>query len=178
MESIEVEYINWIKNLINLNEYPNMDNIINYLYEMEYVVIRPSDDNRRIDGQDLRYKFLQEAGYNANDAFHIVGNILNKPCNVLEFIVAIAYRIDQDIMYDWSEGTQIYKWFWIMLGNLGLHYTYSKEQVYIIVTEFMHYNYQPNGAGGLFLTDDPSIIMTDHDIWTQMHIYLNQMVVL
>ena len=61
---------------------------------------------RMLDGFCLRQRYY--------------GPIALEECSVLEMMVALAKRIDDDILYDYEIGTQTEKWFWMMIDSLGL----------------------------------------------------------
>lgn len=75
------------------------------------------DGNRYDDGIDLRYRFGNEQGYRDN---MIASYLDNRPCSVLEMIIALAIRLEEHIMDDPDIGNRTGQWFWDMIVSLGL----------------------------------------------------------
>lgn len=44
----------------------------------------------------------------------------NRPCSVLEMIIALAIRLEEHIMDDPDIGNRTGQWFWDMIVSLGL----------------------------------------------------------
>lgn len=81
-----------------------------YLFETKYVWTNPMDANLAEDGKSLRLHYFNETGERL-DVF--------KDCTVLEMIVALAERIETDIVGIPGD-MHPEKWIKIMLVNLGL----------------------------------------------------------
>ena len=100
----------------------------------------------------------------------IVMDILDKPCSVLEMILALAIKCEETIMDNPKYGDRTLQWFWSMLKNLGLAYMtderFDKKIANDILYNFMERRYEPNGKGGLFY-------IPNYDIWSQLGIYLD-----
>ena len=81
----------------------------------------PNDGNRLIDGIDLRYRFCYEHRLTNNE----IDDVLDyTTCSVLEMMAALALKLDENIMFDFSLGSRIDIWFLDMIRTLGLeHYT-------------------------------------------------------
>lgn len=148
------------------------DRLLHHLLETEFTYIIANDINRAEDGKDLRNRFAIEYGYkDLSDSF------FEEPCSVLEMIIALALRCEEDIMSDPDEGDRTGLWFWTMIVSLGLddmtddNYEYFEVRDHIDI--FLKRKYAPNGSGGLFTINDPDIDMRTVEIWYQMHYYLN-----
>lgn len=134
-----------------------------FFYELEY------DKNRAADGLFLRRTFANSCGMILPD----------KPCSVLEMIVALARKAEDDIMHDPDIGDRTGRWFWIMMENLGLDiyddYGYSEANVNQILDVFMHHRYAPNGgSGGMFSVRKCCRDMRKTDLWWQLNAFFEE----
>ena len=96
------------------------------------------DQNRALDGLDLRGVFTRETGQYPD----IFGQ-----CTCLELFVSMAIRCENELMYNYDpdEGDQTDRWFWMMINNLGLDYYddshFSERKVDDILENFMNRDY-------------------------------------
>lgn len=115
MEGHELAVLNryyiWLTTMIDFEAHENYSQLLEYLHNTNFIWTMLGDDNRAEDGKALRARFMDETDYLNYDI------LLNKPCSVLEMLVAFAERIDKDVMDD-QYGTAY--WFWLMIGNLEL----------------------------------------------------------
>ncbi len=174
MEGLELEYLDWIKNLINPDRLP-YDCLIEHLYNINYVTVKDDDNNRAIDGTDLRYTFCYEKGYSSSDSYFIVNDIFaNKPCSVLEMMTALARKMDENIM--WNGYRRVHIWFFDMLANMNIDdmtdNNYNSGYIDIAVNAMMYYNIEYNGKGGLFVSPYNDVDMRELSIWYQMQQYI------
>lgn len=142
--------------------------LFEYLYSRDFEWSILMDRNRAIDGIELRYKYGC-----SND-------ILDEPCSVLEMLIALAVRIEEQIMTNYDEGNRTGQWFWTMLTNMGLNSydddNFDEDMVEYIVDRFLNREYEYNGeGGGLFILDNPCQDLRDTEIWYQANWYLGEM---
>lgn len=135
-----------------------------------------SDKNRAMDGLELRHLYVSECTDCSSTDFIFS----DRPeCTTLEMLVALAHRIDSDIMYGYSEDEDTTpQWFWLMLSNLGLAYytdeIYDSITVEEILKKFLDRAYKKNGVGSIFYTTSQDIDFTQTELWYQTNIYLNE----
>ena len=151
--------------------------LFDYLHRIDFTFSIPMDGNRAEDGIDLRYRF----GYENDIRDPIIMAYLDdRPCSVLEMLVALAMRCEEHIMRDPDAGNQTGRWFWIMLNNLGLNQmddnNFDRHFVDDIVTRWMERKYDSDGNGGLFIIKNSRYDLRSIEIWYQMNWYLNEMV--
>lgn len=131
-----------------------------YSYDFTWPHSIPGDSNRYEDGLQLRH----ELGF---------GDILaDKPCSVLEMLVALAVRIEQNLMYNSEEGDRTAQWFWEMIVNMGLGSQHDRNYVpaYVnsCIERFLRREYDADGRnGGIFILNNPRKDLRDVEIWYQ-----------
>lgn len=172
------KYFDWMCELVCDERYPvrrSYRKLLSYLHERDFTYILEFDGNRAEDGIYLRYRFAYEhRGYNEE----VVLNCLDRgPCSILEMLVALALRCEEDMMDDLDLGNRTGKWFWEMISSLGLRSMsdsyFRKQQVDIIIDKFLNREYEPDGRGGLFTIPNSRQDLREIEIWQQMCWHLN-----
>lgn len=153
------EEISYRKLLMHLHNVP-----------FRYSILR--DENRAEDGIDLRRRFAYDYS-DINDA----DEYLTDPCSVLEMMLALSLRCEENIMDDPDMGDRTKQWFWGMISNLGLGSMsddqYDKRYVDHILNRFLDRDYDPDGKGGLFTVRNCEYDLRDIEIWVQLLWYLD-----
>lgn len=175
------EYFEWLISNVSDNQRSNRlsyRKLLVHLHNTEFIFFIPKDDNRAADGVDLRYRFaLTQYGYDY-DVDHLL-YLLDGPCSVLEMMVALAIRCEEDIMDDASIGDRTAQWFWGMVNNLGLGSMsddrFDSVLVRDILNRFLNREYEPNGKGGLFTVRKCDRDLRKVEIWHQLSWYLDSM---
>lgn len=173
-------YFDWMYHLVCNENYYNKLSYRKLLYllnEIEFYPIVNGDDNRKVDGLYFRYHYGSECGYSYN---FIDNEFMGRPCSVLEMMVALAYRVENEIMENSESGNRTGQWFWEMIVSLGLgsynNDRFNENEIRTIIDNFLKRNYMPNGKGGLFTLECPNEDLRNVEIWTQFMWYLNEMV--
>lgn len=148
--------------------------LLTFLHDVEFVYFVPYDENRAAEGIALRYRFCL-----LHDCRELEW-CLDGPCSVLEMILAVAIRCEENIMDDPSMGDRTSQWFWNMITNMGLggmyDTNYDEQLVIDVVDRFLRREYEPDGRGGLFRVRNWDRDMRDAEIWHQLMAYINSMV--
>ena len=176
---LENEYFDWMYHLVgNDNKVRNRISyrkLLHYLNSVIFVPIIDMDDNRRVDGIDFRYRFAYEEGY--PDSF-IDLYFNDRDCSILEMMIALSYKVEEEITDNYLYGDRTGQWFWSMIISLGLNKMtdslFDEKYCEEVVDRFMSRNYDYNGKGGLFTVQNPYRDMRDVDIWCQFMWYLNE----
>ena len=168
------EYFNWMYQLVFTNEKRrSYRKLLKYLHSVEFTYILDLDANRAEDGMDLRYRFGYEHDYSGP---MIAAYLDDRPCSVLEMMVALANRCEEQIMDDPHVGCRRGQWFFSMLASLGLFSmddsNFNESEAEQIVTRFLCRKYAANGEGGLF-TVNGRHDMRNAEIWYQLNWYLD-----
>lgn len=166
---LDEAYLGWLN--LQIGSVEGWWELLKQLHTKEFVWIVPNDDNRVVDGVDLRYEFC---------AVHAVDPMTIRPwmeqgCSVLEMMVGLARRCAFE-----ADGTPA-DWFWKMVENLnfmGFFDQIYRDRPYtrVIVDEALNAlvfrTYEPNGQGGLFPLTDPDQDQRKVEIWYQLNAYL------
>ncbi|MCD8372204.1 MAG: hypothetical protein LUD27_02755 [Clostridia bacterium] len=175
-ENLSNQYFEWLCIIVSNSSHiwRSYTRLFEMLHNTDFQVLIDMDENRAIDGIDLRYRFGDECGYGQS---MIATYIDIYPCSVLEMIVALALRCEENIMDDPEKGNRISKWFWIMLENLGLepmnNDIYDEKTCKQIVHRFLDRKYSRDGEGGLFIIRNCKYDLRQVEIWHQMCWYLD-----
>lgn len=173
-DSINREYFTWLCDIVcsgRNSDQISYTKLLTYLHDTEFRYVIQRDRNRAEDGIELRHRFAYEFGYSERMEVH-----LEKPCSILEMMVSLALRCEENIMDDDRYGNRTGQWFWNMIGSMGLGHMmdirFDKWLVERVLSDFVNREYKPNGEGGLFtLRDCPDDLRTV-EIWIQMCWYL------
>lgn len=174
---IQREYFEWMYDLVIDDRYSKASyrKLLEHLNERDFKVILEMDENRAEDGTDLRYRFGRERGYSTHDIEQFLDIY---QCSILEMMIALACRCEDQIMEDDAQGNRTGIWFWNMIVSLGLGQMnderYSEKRVDFIIDRFLDREYDANGRGGLFTIQNRYIDMRETEIWYQMSYYLDE----
>lgn len=171
------EYFEWLYDLVCGKRYPktiSYRKLLSYLHSITFNYSIPNDANRADDGIALRYRFALEYDYPD------VPECLDGPCSILEMMVALAIRCEENIMDDPNVGDRTGQWFWEMIKNLGLKpmidEKFNKDIADDIIDRFLNNEYEPDGRGGLFRIRQCEYDLRTVEIWYQLCWYLNSIV--
>ena len=162
-------YYRWLIDLLD-DEYLrlNYQKLLRQLFDTEYYWEINFDGNRASDGLNLRKYYGNQIGY--------PGFSLPQGCTVLEMMLALAKRTEDDIMHDPRIGDRTAYWFWTMRQNLDLDrfddFSYNADSVDCRLQIFMHHRYAPDGNGGLFPCYGIETDMRKTDLWWQLNQFL------
>jgi hypothetical protein len=163
-EPIEEVYFKWLcAKVEKLNGPPTPSlthwKLFRILHTTEFVWFIPNDDNRIMDGLELRIYFLSESRCQDDKDWMAAG------CSVLEMLIAFANRAE--FMTD----EPALEWFWRFIENLNL--TRFTENISNVLERFVWRTYQPSGVGGLFPIRSPRRDQRLVEIWYQFCDYLS-----
>lgn len=173
-------YFKWMCQLVCDRRYQNgqsYNRLLSYLDNIEFTYLIGLDGNRAEDGVDLRYRFGYEKSY---EEPMIATFLDNRPCSVLEMLIALSIRCEEQIMNDPLVGDRTGKWFWGMIDNLGLSGMIDSNfnEVYVqqCISKFLDRRYEYDGKGGLFSIKHCKNDLRTVEIWYQMCWYLDEVV--
>lgn len=170
-------YFNWLCQIIDMPLPDGTENgmvrehevLLGRLFELPYYWSIDRDANRAADGMSLRREYFSDktVGYYKD---------MGDDVSVLEVLVALARRIESDIMGEGNNENG--RWFWEMIDNLGMEDFYddnpdwNEDDIYLIVTEWLEREFHHNGYGSPFPLEHPEFDQRDRELWFQMSDYL------
>lgn len=169
-------YYNWLCMLVGVNGVGRHKEYTKLLYSLHYEHIfqakLPMDVNRGTDGLQMRADFIEEHGP--------WGSSTNRgPCSMLEFLVALARRMNFLMYQDHSHRYTEY-YFWKMMENVGLEkvcdskWDYMNGEFFVedAVWRINGRQIQADGSGGLFPLKHPEEDQRGVEMWYQMNAWL------
>lgn len=173
------DYFEWLiarisKSEIQIKEDGDMSfrKLLDYLHHCEFKWSIPKDENRNIDGMELRYKFVRYFGF---EELNITEYLPDGNASMLEMMVALAIRMEVDIAGDETYGDRTNQWFWHMIMSLGLGgqwgSNFDKDEVDECLERFYTHQIDDKGFGTLFRFKHDNY--ADKEIWWQVTHYLN-----
>lgn len=168
IKELEKEYFEWLNRMM-----PGWRNthslLIRQLFDIPFTYSMEMDANRLNDGLGLRTRFCWERGYGYNER-----EALKEwcPCSVLEVMIALAFRCEEEFMTLYTEEEMVERWIGPMIRSMELD-TYDDghfdpEAVQIAVGDIVARRYSPDGRGGLFYIPGFRGDMRQIEIWEQM----------
>lgn len=172
-KGINNEYFHWLCHFIKPTQFYNK--LLHVLHDIEFTYSLPMDGNRADDGINLRYRF----GYENDYPEPLIANELDvRPCSVLEMMVALVVRLEEQIMVNPDIGDRTGYWFWHMISNLHISgFTddnFDEQIVRGAIEIFLDRKYAKNGDGGLFTVNKRKCDMRNVEIWYQMCWYITE----
>ena len=168
------EYFDWLCDIVcgkRFSKNISYKRLLACLHSIEFRVVIPNDINRAKDGVDMRRRYYLTYGRIVDDG---------SPCTVLEMMVALTVRCEENIMDNPSFGDRTGQWFWSMINTLGLSdmidNRFDEEFVREKIDIFLNREYEPNGQGGLFKLRHCRRDLRKVEIWYQLCWYLDQFV--
>lgn len=178
-DHVNKEYFDWMYGLVCNKYYSRLSyrKLLRFLHSIEFTYTIPRDKNRAMDGIDFRYRFGYENGY-STEAISEYLDTDSRPCSILEMMIALASRIENQFMDDLDFGNRTGQWFWNMIVNLGLgnmcDSRFDERYSLKVIERFLNREYAPNGEGSLFTLREPLDDMRETEIWYQAMWYLNE----
>lgn len=176
---IHDEYFEWLCDIVCQNRFAetiSYRKLLAHLHNVEFRWSRTLDADRASWGIDMRYRFAQSRPLDMS-CFDL-RTILKSPCSVLEMMIALAVRCEEDMMDDPEYGDRTSQWFWGMVRSLGLggmtDRIYDPDRVETVIQRFLDRDYESNGKGGLFTLRHAPFDARKVDIWYQLCWYLDE----
>ena len=172
-------YLHWLYSQVGLEDrrYNHYWRVIRLLFRTTFYYSVRNDDNRAKDGINLREHFMDEFCETDRSIFD------GEQCNMLEMLVALARRIDGEIMWDPDHGDRTAFWFWSMLQNIGVDMIEFSDENYDencwiflqkAVDRVISRTYNRYGKGSLFPVTKPRKDQRKIEIWDQMQAWINE----
>jgi hypothetical protein len=166
------DYLHWLEPQLR-DEHGNPDktywDLLNVMFEKEFRWVIPMDENRMMDGLDLRTEFAREHRIRPATMRNL------KSCSFLEVLISLSRHMA------FIAGGSAPGWAWQLLGNLELHrmsdpLSQSKfNRLQRIMDVAIERTYLPDGTGGFFPLAWPEEDMAKIELWYQMNAYIGEL---
>lgn len=172
-QSLEDRYFQWLCSLVCFSDDVTYNNLLSFLYDTIFTSPILMDDNRAYDGCNLRYHFGDDEEVYMS---RITYELDYRPCSVLEMMIALALRLEQEILYDPEKTNICPNIFWAMIDNMDLlkmsDDNFDVEYVFLRVNGMLDRTYDYDGKYGLFSAKNPRGDFRKMEIWYQAQAYL------
>lgn len=174
---LEDLYFEWLYGLFasvkNKNPKRSYWKMARRLHGTEFVYFVPNDENRALDGKDLRGEFLF-----LNPDVRRDQEWLDQECSMLELLLGLSVRAEFLADRDSIDGG-VGGWFWLLARNVGLYkftddyfIDRSLEEIDRVIYKINHRTYDRDGSGGLFPVVGIRKDMRRIELWHQLNAYL------
>lgn len=169
-------YFDWMSSLAipDRDRRERYSDLLYTLNETKFYFTIPLDENRYIDGIQLRNRFAYEMDIPSD---YVCDVLNNRECSMLEMMVALALRGEEHIMKNPDIGNQLSCWFEEMIKSLKLdemtNDNFDPDWVRYRMDALLNHEYEPDGSGGLFTIKNPRRDLRKVEIWYQMCWYLD-----
>lgn len=158
-------YYDWLKDQVELfDNRGRSDALLCELHSITYIPMLTLDKNRECDGLELRDIYDKEY-----DGYEVTFQV-DTPCSMLEFLVALARRMNYIYARDNENTTS--RMFWLMINNVGLSINSTEEEINRTMERIIRRDYGANGEGNLFPLKMPRDNQRNVEVWYQMNQYL------
>lgn len=143
--------------------------VLAMMYVKDFLWLVPNDDNRMVDGLDLRVEFIHES-----EAPRYVKPEVFGTCSVLEVLIGLSRRLA------FTAGGEAEGWAWQLLVNLEFDkmsdpLTRRKvDKVSETLEALIWRRYNTDGSGGFFPLSWPEEDQTKIELWYQMSAYVDE----
>ena len=158
-------YVDWLVELIDDNEKAGLyEHLIELLFNTDFIWLEsvPLDENRAADGLKLRKDYAKLLG--ENDGNLLLNLLQNKPCSMLEMLVAFADRLTYIVNLKRCD------FFWMFIDNLGLNwatkYDFDQDIVTETLNDFMYgtiHGKEPKGH------ETPPVLFPCREVYSNMN---------
>jgi hypothetical protein len=149
--------------------------LLNVMFEKEFIQVVPMDDNRLVDGMDLRREFANGLRGARRLRMEVAEVLQELPCSFLEVLLGLSRRLA------FNAGGSAPGWAWQLLCHLELTrmsdpLTRHKQiKTQEILDTVIWRKYAPDGTGGFFPLAYPDEDQTKVELWYQMNAYIGEL---
>lgn len=143
--------------------------VLAIMHAKEFLWLVPNDDNRMVDGLDLRVEFLHESEAPRRLKPEAFGT-----CSVLEVLIGLSRRLA------FTAGGEAEGWAWQLLVNMEFEKmsdplsNRKAKQVDESLEALIWRQYLPDGSGGFFPLAWPEEDQTKIELWYQLSAYVDE----
>lgn len=165
-----LQFLIWRGGIHNMRKYSRKDDrLFEILHHINFEYILERDENREADGIDLRLLYTIPPDFDLN----IKGAFYDQKCSVLEMLIALSIRVDNEFIGDPAEEhPEIF--FSEMLKNLGLYPGFDERGIDKIIDRWLYRRFDRDGTGSPFPVKYDHADQRKLEIWDQMLSYINE----
>lgn len=172
MDELWEDYLQYLIWRCNLQKERGMERIFETLHDLEFTYVMDRDENRYADGVELR------DDYEIPDCFmDLEDEFLDRNCSVLEMLIALSIRVDDDFIGDPAE-PHPEDFFIEMIENLKLDRysgrSFYEKDVIKIIQRWLERRFNQDGCGSPFPLRHDKRNQRDLEIWDQMNSYISE----
>lgn len=164
------DYFRWlVPQIRDERETPTYWDLFSIMFEKEFKSLVDYDENRMVDGTDLRAEFCYSQRIR-KDALKNLG-----PCSFLELLIGLSRRLS------FAAGGSAQGWAWQLIVNIelaGMSDPLTRRRlrrVDDILDTVIWRKYTPDGIGGFFPLAWPDEDQTTKELWYQMAAYIDEL---
>lgn len=172
-QALTEDYLRWLEPQLR-DEHGNPGktywDLLTAMFEREFTYEAcPIDENRAVDGLDLRVEYARSSGLRPN----ILEDL--GPCSFLEVLIGLSRQLA------FMAGGRAPGWAWQLLGNLEFHRMsdpltrYKHRKVQEVMDVVISRTYAPDGTGGFFPLSWPDEDQTKIELWYQLNSYVEEL---
>jgi hypothetical protein len=173
-QELKENYLRWLEAQLKDEHGPEKSfwDLLNLMFEKPFGWLDhvPMDENRAVDGTDLRVDFAHSIGRRPETVKELFG-----PCTFVELIIGLSRRMA------FVAGGSAPGWAWQLLQNLEMHrlsdpLTPSKaRRADEIMDRVIQRTYRPDGTGGLFPLAWPEEDQRKVELWYQLNSFIEEL---
>jgi len=172
---LRLEYLAWLGSQIQdersavTNSY---EDLVSLMFDKEFTYDTPNgvpmDENRLVDGLDLRVEYALQARTSRTSLMNI------GPCSFLEVLIGLSRRLA------FVAGGDAPEWAMQLMNNLELHRMrdpmspLKKRRADEIMDKVINRTYFPDGTGGFFPLAWADDDQTRVELWYQLNAYVEE----
>lgn len=167
-------YFSYISDLALKRDRGNYKKLLIALHSFPFEYILDLDENREIDGLELRMEYIRSHSHFKYDLENLY---FERPCSVLEMMVALSKRCHDTILNPEDGKERTNELFSLMLTNMGLidctDENYNQSKINKAVMRMLNRTYTAEGDGGLFYIPGIKDDMRKVELWYQAMWYID-----
>lgn len=172
-----LQHLIWVG---HLGKFRGYENLFELLQNIEFTWLIERDENRAGDGLELRDDYEFSIDITDSDNL-LVEDFMNCPCSVLEMLIGLAIRVDEEYLGDPAD-PHPEDFFWEMIKNLDLdcftnRILQKRSNVDVLqarIRIWLKRRFAKNGLGSPFPVYNDDRNQRDLEIWDQMNSYINE----
>ena len=177
MENAKSDYYEWLISKIYTGDDFRYNDLMSYLLNRDFTWTISMDSTRAEDGFNLRHQYSDET----ENSFNCLNSEMNAPCSILEMMIALTRRCEEQIMRDFDKGDRTGVWFWSIIETLELGQMedgyFDQDFTAYVIQRLLKRKYKKDGSdGAMFIIHSNRYDMRTADIWYQAILYLEEVI--